>query len=105
MCNLYEAALTARRLRAQTNRPVALLWQRASVMRLQALAPQLHEAVGVRLAGMDQDQEVKEAAISCTAAMVALLGDVLPQQIPATLQVPKTLGPHSREAGISIGQF
>ncbi len=47
----------------------------------------LHEAVGARLAASDQDLEVKDAAISCTAACVALLGDALAAQVPPTLQV------------------
>ena len=54
---------------------------------VQALVQPLHSAVGARLAAGDQDLEVKDAAISCTAASVALLGDVLSAQVPATLQV------------------
>ena len=57
----------------------------------------LHEAVGARLAASDQDLEVKDAAISCTAACVALLGDVLGARVPPTLQVvpPGTASPPS----------
>ena len=39
------------------------------------MAP-LFQAIRPKLAAQDQDQEVKEAAISCTATAVASLGDV-----------------------------
>ena len=39
------------------------------------MAP-LFQAIRQKLAAQDQDQEVKEAAISCTATAVASLGDV-----------------------------
>ena len=39
------------------------------------MAP-LFEAIQHRLAAQDQDQEVKEAAISCAATTIAGLGDV-----------------------------
>lgn len=54
---------------------------------LQAAAPKLHQAVGAQLQGRDLDQEVTEASIGCTAAMVALLGDVLQHEVPQSLQV------------------
>lgn len=64
---------------------------------VQGLVQPLHEAVGARLAASDQDLEVKDAAISCTAACVALLGDALAAQVPPTLQVvpPSTALPLS----------
>jgi hypothetical protein len=37
----------------------------------------LFETVSARLAATDQDNEVKERAIACAAAVVAGLGDVL----------------------------
>ena len=43
---------------------------------MQHLVPLLFECVQHRLAAQDQDQEVKEAAISCAAAITAGLGDV-----------------------------
>ena len=46
----------------------------------------MHGAVAARLAGQDQDQEVKDAAIAATAALVATLGDELRAQVPALLQ-------------------
>ena len=50
------------------------------------MAP-VHGAVAAKLAGQDQDQEVKDAAIAATAALVATLGDELRSQVPALLQV------------------
>ena len=35
----------------------------------------------------DQDQEVKDCAISCMAAAVSQLGDVITPQVPQVLQV------------------
>jgi len=46
----------------------------------------VHGAVAAKLAGQDQDQEVKDAAIAATAALVATLGDELRSQVPALLQ-------------------
>ncbi|KAI3438733.1 hypothetical protein D9Q98_001153 [Chlorella vulgaris] len=44
---------------------------------MQPLVLPLYTAVMARLAAQDQDQELKECAISCMAAAVAALGDVL----------------------------
>ena len=41
----------------------------------------LFDAVMQRLSTQDQDQEVKECAILCMAAMVAALGDQLAQEV------------------------
>lgn len=54
---------------------------------MQEVVEPLHAALGARLAASDQDLEVKDAAISCTAASLALLGDVLGSQVPSTQQV------------------
>ena len=43
---------------------------------MQQLVAPLSESVELRLAAQDQDQEVKEAAISCAATVIAGLGDV-----------------------------
>ncbi len=43
----------------------------------QGLVSPLYQCVLARLSAPDQDQEVKECAISCMAAAVAALGDVL----------------------------
>lgn len=40
-----------------------------------------------RLVAQDLDQEVKDCAISCMAAAVSQLGDVLKPQLPQILQV------------------
>ena len=53
---------------------------------VQALVAPVHGAVAAKLAGQDQDQEVKDAAIAATAALVATLGDELRAQVPALLQ-------------------
>ena len=42
---------------------------------MQQLVNPLFEAIQQRLAAQDQDQEVKEAAISCAATVTAGLGD------------------------------
>jgi hypothetical protein len=51
-------------------------------LRPQALAQPLYKAVHARLVAQDQDQEVKEAAISCMATAVAALGDLLQKEVP-----------------------
>lgn len=43
---------------------------------MQQLVLPLMEPIQQRLAAQDQDQEVKEAAISCAATIVAVMGDV-----------------------------
>lgn len=53
----------------------------------QGLAAPLHSAILGRLTAGDQDQEVKDAAISAMATELALLGDVLSSKLPDTLQV------------------
>lgn len=40
-----------------------------------------------RLVAQDQDQEVKDCAISCMAAAVSQLGDALRSHLPQVLQV------------------
>ena len=63
----------------------------------QALVGPVHGAVAARLAGQDQDQEVKDAAIAATAALVATLGDELRAQVPALLQarIPGNIMPYT----------
>ena len=58
--------------------------------KLQGLAAPLHSAILGRLTAGDQDQEVKDAAISAMATELALLGDVLSSKLPDTLQVGAT---------------
>lgn len=43
--------------------------------------------MSARLTAQDQDQEVKDAAISAAAALVAGLGDLLSTQVPPMLKV------------------
>ncbi|KAK9861770.1 hypothetical protein WJX84_007141 [Apatococcus fuscideae] len=47
----------------------------------------LFQCVMQRLSGQDQDQEVKECAISCMASIIACLGDVLLPEVPQALRV------------------
>jgi len=54
---------------------------------LQGITSSLYEAVLVRLTAQDQDQEVKERAISCMAVTVALLGNYLNAQQEQVLNV------------------
>jgi len=54
---------------------------------MQDLVKPLHDAVLARLTAGDQDQEVKDAAISAMATVLALAGDAMSTQLPATLQV------------------
>lgn len=42
-----------------------------------------------RLVAQDLDQEVKDCAISCMAAAISQLGDVLKPQLPKTLQASR----------------
>jgi len=58
---------------------------------LQAAADALLQAVKARLTAQDQDQEVKECAISCAAALLAQLGDVLQQDYSHLMKVDPTL--------------
>ncbi|GFR41083.1 hypothetical protein Agub_g1723, partial [Astrephomene gubernaculifera] len=53
----------------------------------QPLVGPLYAAVMGRLSATDQDQEVKEAAISAMAAAAARLGDVLQKELPGVLRV------------------
>lgn len=48
-----------------------------------------------RLMAQDLDQEVKDCAISCMAAAVSQLGDVLKPQLPQILQVWVSLQAHT----------
>lgn len=48
--------------------------------------PPLLAGVKERLSALDQDQEVKEAAITCAGACLASLGDIAPD-VPLLLQV------------------
>ena len=50
------------------------------------MAPLL-ACVAQRLGALDQDQEVKEAAITCAGACIARLGDVAPAEASSLLQV------------------
>ena len=54
---------------------------------LQDVVNSLYECVMSRLMAQDQDQEVKDCAISCMAAAVSQLGDVITPQLPQVLQV------------------
>ena len=54
---------------------------------MQAIIESLHKCVMSRLVAQDLDQEVKDCAISCMAAAVSQLGDVLKPQLPQILQV------------------
>ncbi len=47
----------------------------------------LFQCVMQRLSGQDQDQEVKECAITCMASIIACLGDVLLPEVPQALRV------------------
>lgn len=58
----------------------------------QSLVAPLHSAVAARLAAQDQDQEVKDAAITTSAATIAILGDLLSSQVPALLKVRSRSG-------------
>jgi len=54
---------------------------------LQDVVNSLYKCVMSRLMAQDQDQEVKDCAISCMAAAVSQLGDVITPQLPQILQV------------------
>lgn len=47
--------------------------------------PALHAAVAARLGALDQDQEVKEAAIITSGHLVSILGDALGPELPKLL--------------------
>lgn len=49
------------------------------------VAKGMYSCISGRLAAQDQDQEVKEAAILGMAALIAQLGDVLKDEVPAVL--------------------
>ena len=57
---------------------------------LQDVVNSLYKCVMSRLMAQDQDQEVKDCAISCMAAAVSQLGDVITPQLPQVLQVTHT---------------
>ena len=52
----------------------------------QASASEVLKAVRVRLTAQDLDQEVKECAVSCAAALVAQLGDALQADYTSLMQ-------------------
>ena len=54
---------------------------------LQGLVAPLLACVQQRLSAQDQDQEVKEAAITCAGACIAVLGDISPADTASLLQV------------------
>ncbi|PRW59351.1 cullin-associated NEDD8-dissociated 1 isoform B [Chlorella sorokiniana] len=54
---------------------------------MQGLVRPLYDVVMARLSAQDQDQEVKECAISCMAAAVASLGDALGADVAQVLRV------------------
>lgn len=54
---------------------------------MQPLASSVFKALAERLGASQQDQEVKEAAISCTGVAVACLGDLNAKQTTALLEV------------------
>lgn len=54
---------------------------------MQGLVRPLYDVVMARLSAQDQDQEVKECAISCMAAAVATLGDALGADVAQVLRV------------------
>ncbi|GAX78344.1 hypothetical protein CEUSTIGMA_g5786.t1 [Chlamydomonas eustigma] len=54
---------------------------------LQPLIKPLFDAVMLRLSAQDQDQEVKEAAITAMSKFVALLADEISAEVPKVLQV------------------
>jgi cullin-associated NEDD8-dissociated protein 1 len=60
---------------------------------VQAAVPPLVRCVKERLGAPDQDQEVKECAISCAAAVAAVLGPELKKELPGLLQVCAFLHP------------
>ena len=60
----------------------------------QAAAGAVLQAVRVRLMAQDQDQEVKECAVSCAAALVAQLGDALQDDYSSLMQVRPLLHLH-----------
>lgn len=53
---------------------------------LQNIVNPLYQCVMTRLMAQDQDQEVKDCAISCMAAAVSQLGDALRPHLPQVLQ-------------------
>ena len=54
---------------------------------LQGVVNALVASVKGRISAQDQDQEVKECAISCSSALVAVLGDSLQQNTSGLLKV------------------
>ena len=54
---------------------------------MQAAAGAVLHAVKSRLTAQDQDQEVKECAVSCAAALIAQLGDCLQQEYSNLMRV------------------
>lgn len=73
---------------------------------LQAAASAVLQAVKARLTAQDQDQEVKECAVSCAAALVARLGDALQQEYSNLMQArpspPCQLSPFTSTRGACL---
>lgn len=80
---LHGYQLTCRHARPETF--MQLMWPL-----LQDVVNSLYKCVMSRLMAQDQDQEVKDCAISCMAAAVSQLGDVITPQLPQVLQVTRT---------------
>ena len=72
----------------------------------QGLVPALFTCVTQRLGAQDQDQEVKDAAISCTATAVAMLGDLLGSEYAVQIKVSMCAqqGCHAQESVIRQNQ-
>ncbi len=70
-----------------TRKKSMLQIQNVNIGRLQGPVQPLFQCVMQRLSGQDQDQEVKECAISCMASIISCLGDVLLPEVPQALRV------------------
>lgn len=64
--------------------------QLIDLLLLQDIVQSMYKCVMARLMAQDQDQEVKDCAISCMAAAVSQLGDAIQPQLPQVLQVGHT---------------
>ncbi|KAG0449136.1 hypothetical protein HPP92_027467, partial [Vanilla planifolia] len=52
-----------------------------------AYVPAIYKAILARLANQDQDQEVKECAISCMSLVISIFGDNLQMELPTCLPI------------------
>ncbi|KAG0496791.1 hypothetical protein HPP92_001482 [Vanilla planifolia] len=52
-----------------------------------AYVPAIYKAILTRLANQDQDQEVKECAISCMSLVISIFGDNLQMELPTCLPI------------------